>query len=49
MPYSRREKIGRWLERNVPWVVLRLFLTYDGHGLNGRHYVNRVSGHLVVR
>lgn len=48
MPYSRRERIGMWLQRR--WWARPFVLEYNSTAADGRRrYVNRLSGHLVMR
>lgn len=50
MPYPRRELVGMWLQK---WTILHpLLLRLDKDGIlpdGRRRYVNRVSGHLVMK
>lgn len=47
MPYSRRERLGMFLQR-WGWTH-RWLLEFDGYAPNDRlRYVNRLSGHLIV-
>lgn len=50
MNYSRRALVGMWLQR---WAILHpLLLRLDAHGVlpdGRRRYVNRISGHLVMK
>lgn len=51
MPYSRRERIGYWLERHVPLTLLAVLgvLRWDSDCPDGRaRFVNRLNHHLVV-
>lgn len=49
MPYSRRERIGMWLQRR--WWARPFVLRYDGYSTmqNKSRYINRLSGHMVLR
>lgn len=52
MPYSRRDRIGYWIERNLPWFAQRPFMRLDGMSAvnsDRKHYVNRINRHLIVR